>query len=340
MTAVAAAPYVALLTGGAAVAVPSTGLDEGSGLVASAHRPDVVWVVEDSGEAIAKAFDGAGEPAGSITLDGWDNRDTEALAHGHDGSLWIADIGDNRAARDSVVVHVVDEPEGADDVVVTPTSYRFSYPDGPRDAETFLVDPATGRAYVVSKSLKDPAIYALPTELAPGETHEVTLVTAAPALVTDGAFTPDGERMILRDYFAVLVYDVERDEAGVLAGIGEPVAMDVPDQQQGESVAVTADGTTVLLGSEGADEPIYAVPLPGTEPAAEDAAVDTSPSPGREATSPSASATPHIAEDVVRELEGVSVTLIAMAGVAAVGTAGWLVWARVRRSRAGRRRQR
>lgn len=325
-------------------AVPATGLAEGSGIAASAHRPGVVWIVEDSGDPITHAFGADGEPAGSITLDGWNNRDTEALAAGPDGTLWIADIGDNKAVRESVVVYVVDEPDDGDDVVVTPTSYRIAYPDGPRDAEAFLVDPVTGRAYVISKSFDTPMIYALPAELTPGETHEVTPVADAPVLVTDAAFTPDGARLVLRDYFAAFVYEVERDGSDEITGLTAPVTLDVPTQEQGESIAVTPDGTTVLVGSEGAGEPVYALALPPTEAAGTPAAEPTPDPAGAAPTpdpSPTTTTTADLADDMMRGLAGpVGTTLLTMGLVTAVGIAGWLVWIRVHRSRTGRRRQR
>lgn len=323
------------------VAVPSTGLAESSGLAVSAYRSDVVWVVEDTGDPVVHAMTGDGSAAGSITLDGWNNRDTEALAPGLDGTLWIADIGDNRGVRDSVVVHVVDEPEGAADVVVAPTSYRFTYPDGPRDAETFLVDPLTGRAYVISKTLQDPQVYALPADLVPGQTHDVVPVASAPALITDGAFAPDGERLVLRGYFAAFSYVVERDADGVLSGLGPPATLDLPAQGQGESLAITRDGATVLIGSEGPEEPIYAVPLPAPtgEPGSDESDVAAQPTGPASAASETASPAPDIADGVKRELDGpVGTTLIAMAGLAAVGTVGWLTWFRVHRARSGRRR--
>jgi hypothetical protein len=342
MTGVWAAVTAAVVaTSTATLAVPATGLAEGSGLAASRHRPGVVWIVEDSGDPITRAVDADGAPAGSVTLEGWNNRDTEALATGPDGTLWIADIGDNRAVRDSVVVHVVDEPEDADDVAVTPTSYRISYPDGPRDAEAFLVDPVTGRAYLISKSLDTPMIYALPSDLTPGETHEVTPVADAPTLVTDATFTPDGARLVVRDYFAAFVYEVQRDADDEITGLTAPLPLDVPAQQQGESVAVTPDGATVLLGSEGADEPVHAIALPASTGPTATPLPTSDPTPSAPSDDPSPGLTPDLAEDMMRGLAGpVGTTLLTMGVITGVGIAGWLIWIRVHRSRTGRRRAR
>ena len=57
----------------------------------------------------------------------------------HDDRLYVADIGDNRADRDFVTVYFFDNAAARRRTV----AYRacdFSYPDGPHDAETLLVD--------------------------------------------------------------------------------------------------------------------------------------------------------------------------------------------------------
>ena len=72
-----------------------------------------------------------------------------------------------------------------------------------------------------------------------------------PTLVTDGAYLPDG-RFVLRTYGSVYVYDRP----------GHEVASDeLPLQPQGESVA--ADGDRLLVGSEGLNSEVLAVPIPG-----------------------------------------------------------------------------
>ena len=55
------------------------------------------------------------------------------------------------AERDSISVTRV--PVGRGDRDVDVPSYELVYPDGPRDAESLLADPATGRLYVTSKGV-------------------------------------------------------------------------------------------------------------------------------------------------------------------------------------------
>jgi hypothetical protein len=258
------------------IAYPPPGLAEASGLVASTQHPGVVWVMEDSGDPVVRAYDASGRLAAAVTMtpadgdaDTWggDIRDTEALALGPGPKLWVADIGDNSEIRETVVVHVLPEPATLGPTTEPAVSYRFRYPAGPRDAETFLVDPVDGRAYVATKGFLGGGLYAAPAELTPGATHDLTLVQNIPAIVSDGAFSPDGTHVVLRTVSlgtetTAYVYEVDRGAAGEPIRLGsEPATISLPAQAQGESITYTADGSALLIGSEGTDEPIWSVPL-------------------------------------------------------------------------------
>ena len=75
---------------------------------------------------------------------------------------------------------------------------------------------------------------------------------------TDAAFAPDGRSYVIRTYFGARIYRVESN--------GRPgrqlTSVSLPDQVQGESIAYTADGRSLLVGSEGRAQPVYRVPLP------------------------------------------------------------------------------
>ena len=59
-------------------------------------------------------------------------------------------------------------PVGRGDTDVDAPSYELVFPEGPRDAESLLADPATGRLYVVSKGVFGGAVYAAPGRLSAG----------------------------------------------------------------------------------------------------------------------------------------------------------------------------
>jgi hypothetical protein len=132
---------------------------ESSGLVVVG---DTLDTTNDSGDR-GRLFTVDPRSGSTIRVTEWsdDPTDVEALAPAGPGRVWVGDIGDNRADRASVSVTRVSvvgvEPDNP--------SYELVYPGGPRDAESLLADPATGRLYVVSKGVLGGALYATPSRL-------------------------------------------------------------------------------------------------------------------------------------------------------------------------------
>jgi hypothetical protein len=255
---------------------------ESSGLAVSATHPGVLWTHNDGGSvAQVLAVDRHGSTVATVTLAGIDPYDPEALAPGTDGqgrpALFLGDLGDNRRSRPDVSVFRFREPTRLADATVPARWYRFTYPDGPHDAEALLVDP-DGRILVATKAISGAALYQAPRKLvaeAQGP-NVLTRLADVPALVTDGAYLPDG-RFVLRTYTSVYVYDRPGHEVA---------RAPLPSQPQGESVA--ADGDRLLVGSEGARSTVLAVPVPGDpSPATSTSSTAAASSP---APSPTASA--------------------------------------------------
>lgn len=260
-------------------------IDESSGLV-SASRSDVVFTHNDSGDDarfFAVGPDGATRT--TYVLPGVQARDWEDIARGPDergrSSLWLGDIGDNNGLRENgILVHRVREPvPGASRSVTTeqPTSFRLRYPDGPQDAETLLVHPRTGRLLVVAKPFVGPAsVFAAPERLDPDGPNQLTRIgavdvdrTGTPGgppglgglgqtLVTAGDIAPDGSRVAIRTYTDVYEWTVEGDDvAGALTGT--PTVTALPATAQGEGLAYSADGRSLLTSTEGARAPVHRV---------------------------------------------------------------------------------
>jgi len=255
-------------------------ITESSGLAASAIHNGVVYTHNDSGGGPAiYAVGPDGRTRAVLTLRGAGARDWEALAPGSDGNgrpvLWVGDIGDNgNGWWKEIRVYRVREPRTLRDADVPWTRYRLRYDDGGRDAEALLADPRTGRLYVVSKEASGAGVYAAPRELRADAVNVLQRVADAPSRVTDGAFLPDGERVVLRGYFSATVHDRRWREVGTLP---------VPLQQQGESLAATRDGLAVLVGSEGEGADVWQVPVlqktradasPSSAPSADTAPAD------------------------------------------------------------------
>jgi hypothetical protein len=270
--------------------VESPELTEVSGLAVSRENPGVIWAHNDSGDdprIFAMTLEGAHLAA--FTLEGAFAFDWEdiAIAPGHTGDyLYVGDIGDNNSRRDDVVVYrfrepAVDPAAPVDGAVVDFDTIVLRYPDGPRDAESLLADPATGDLLIITKVLLSPAagVYRAP---APALTEgPVTLERVAgiplasyrsaspppddaPLIVRGGAHlataadvTRDGRVVAVRTYATVWMW--ERGEGTPLweAFASEPCEAPSVLEPQGEAIAFAPDGRTFYTVSEGLHQPVH-----------------------------------------------------------------------------------
>lgn len=249
---------------------------ESSGLVVT---DDLVVTVNDSGDS-ARVFTVSLETGETVGVTRWEAapEDVEALAPAGDGEVWVGDIGDNAQERSSISVTRV--PFGRFSREVAASSYELVYPGGAAyDAEALLAHPVTRRLYVVTKGVFGGVVFAAPRVLDPSGPNRLRPVGEAPGLVTDGAFLAGGAALVLRDYGSATVL--------AFPSLREVTSFALPDQQQGEGLAVGPDGR-LYLSSEGVRSPLRGVDLP--------AAVGTSTSPTT-SPSPSPNASPGTVTD-------------------------------------------
>ena len=240
---------------------------ESSGLAVVRGR---VVTTNDSGDT-GRVFTVNPETGETVGTTGWGNDpvDVEALAPLGDDEVWVGDIGDNTESRDTVRVSPV--PVGTGNVDIDAPIYDLVYPDGPHDAETLMSDPGTGRLYIATKGVLGGTLYAAPAKLTSDHPNELKPLGDVLPIATDGTFLPDGKHLVIRNYGVAAVYafpSLERVEQ-----------FQLPNQQQGEGIAVDTDGS-LLLSSEGLHAKVLRVALPASSP---------SPSPS---ASPSAGASP------------------------------------------------
>src|SRR3954468_5995280 len=136
-------------------------ITESSGIVASSRSDNVFFTHNDSGDSARFfAIDRKCQLLATVNVTGATAIDWEDMARGPGRggkpALFLGDIGDNTVTRKSVVVYEVPEPdidESKTGVTVTARAiaHRFTYEDGPHDAETLLVGPA-GDIVIVTKS--------------------------------------------------------------------------------------------------------------------------------------------------------------------------------------------
>ena len=208
----------------------------------------MVVTTNDSGDTgrVFTVDPGTGETVG-VTEWADDATDVEALAPAGRGAVWVADIGDNTESRDSVqVAHVAMDGTGPE-----PDVYDLTYPDGAHDAETLMQDPATGRLYVATKGPLGGQLFEVP-ESGDGRMRELGDVLP---LATDGAFFADGKHFVIRNYAMAAIY--------AFPSLEKVEQFRLPDQPQGEGIAVDTDGS-LLLSSEGLHAEVLRVSVPAT----------------------------------------------------------------------------
>jgi hypothetical protein len=238
-----------------------------SGLVAVPGR---LLAINDGGDRVeVYVLDGACRVIDLQTA-AVDPFDPEDLAVGADGTVWVADIGDNGASRPTVAL-VALRPDG------TTNLYRLTYPDGAHDAEALLVAP-DGTPYVVTKEvLGASSVYRPATALVDGGTVAMGKVAtvnltltgtpggpvgrAGQLLVTGGAVARDGRHLALRSYTDAYVWPLAGSDVAT-AFAADPVRVALPDSPQGEAISFTPDSINLVVASEGTPSDVTIVPLP------------------------------------------------------------------------------
>ena len=237
-------------------------ITESSSLAISSRFRGIAYTANDEGKARVYAVDiASGRVVGVTKLKKTMFIDPEAMAIESDGTLWLADVGDNHRSRSEVALYAFPE-QGPGEHKVTPATYSVAYSDGrSHNAEAFLLNPTSGAKYLVTKRKKKVgALFALPTELRLDVTNvAVDVGIPLPRKVTDGAFSADGAWAVLTDGREAHVLD-----SGTWAVTR---TIPLPPVPQGESLAFHPDGTSFLIGSEGKQSPLIWVDFdPATTP--------------------------------------------------------------------------
>lgn len=265
-------------------------ITESSGLAASAMNKNVFWTHNDSGDAaLLYAFDRGGKSRGVWRVPGAAAKDWEDLAIGPGRragtfDFYIGDIGDSIASprRTEITIYRVAEPSVPIGAGVTLSSkarpnltepaqaLRFKYPDGAHDAEALLVHPLTGTLYIVTKTFgvqsgiyKATPPFNLTSVATLTRVGEVRLPSTIGNLITGGAISPDGTRVVLCDYLRA--YEMRLPNRNRRAAASKESTHNSFDEvwrqpmtqielglrTQGEAICYRADGAALLTTSEG-----------------------------------------------------------------------------------------
>ncbi|MDB5110602.1 MAG: hypothetical protein JWR67_1716 [Mucilaginibacter sp.] len=240
-----------------------------SGVAASRATPGLLYIHNDSGNPNQIYLtDGSGADKGSITLTTVGNRDWEDIAVGPGpvagkSYVYVGDIGDNNAKYSSVFIYRFPEPDLTGKtlpVILNITSVdiiELKYPDGPRNAETLMVDPVTKDIYIASKESNTSKIYVARYP------QSITAVTVLRPVVqlyfnkaTGSDISPDGTEILLRSNELVWYWKLPADMSISSGLLTKPQhAPYANNEPQGEGIGFAADGTGYYTDTEVRDYP-------------------------------------------------------------------------------------
>ena len=265
-------------------------LDEASGLAASSRRSDLLWMHNDHGaRARLYAVGLDGRDLGAVDVPGASNIDWEDLAAFEIDDvpyLLIADVGDNRAERRSVMLYVVEEPElvgdrfGDGKTASVAWSLEVVSEDGPMDCEGVAVDVPGQRILLVSKRTVPLRLYEVPLLPSDSQARSALVATRVSEIANipqpttadrkeDPRFgqfrsrataldvTRDGSELLLVTYGKAYRFERQAGE-GWRAAVSrppEPVAM--PSLAQAEAGAYSRDQQSVFVTSEQRPAPLF-----------------------------------------------------------------------------------
>jgi len=241
-------------------------LAETSGAAQGRRHPELFWTHGDSGASEVFAIDAAAKVAGRVRVDGARVGDWEDIAAARCSTgpcLYIADIGDNHAARKSVTVYRVPEPDARDATTKPAETFQARYPDGPNDAEAIFV-LAPDQVYVVTKGSTGPiTLYRFPMTASGGQAPAMQKVRELASgrvgrheNVTGASASPDGRWVAIRSHGAVAFF-----RSPDLLGNGGPAfKMDLKQlgEPQGEGLSLGPDGEVILTSEAGRKSPTVA----------------------------------------------------------------------------------
>lgn len=249
LTGVCMVPSSAMATeGGRVLAFRDPRITESSGLV---DLGSVMVTTNDSGSAsrLYVVSQDTGRTVG-VTDYGRRTVDVEALAPAGGRSVWVGDIGDNRAKRKSVSIYRVKVGPGKRKV--SAARYRLGYPRGARNAESIFVD-RRGRLHLITKSVMGGTVFRAPIRLRSSKVNRLERIGRVSDYATDAAMLPDRDHLLVRGPGRASVYTFPKLE---LVG-----AFRLPRQPQGEGVSVGPDGR-IRLSSEGTRSAVLQISLP------------------------------------------------------------------------------
>ncbi len=258
--------------------IPDTKLSELSGLTRSNIHQGIYWAHNDSDKtAEIYAINAQAQGKAVFSLETIRNIDWEDITNfkSHDTAyLAIADTGDNGGLRKDLFIHVFEEPSQLtpNGKITAIRSIRFHWPDGARDTETLVADERRKQFYLISKKRVPAEVFALPfnakNDSVPKristlenivQPDEKTMNTKGDygryrAQITGADISPDGQWLAVLNYQQVVFFSLSAKK--IPAHLKPSQTITLPWLPQAEGIAFSADGNSLLIGSEQSPTPI------------------------------------------------------------------------------------
>ncbi|WP_172337101.1 hypothetical protein [Mucilaginibacter sp. SG564] len=253
-------------------------MDETSGIAASTINPGIYYVHNDSGDTSRFfAITPDGKLKTTIYFTGSKDiplgvRDCEDIAVGPGPAkgksyVYIGDIGDNAGRWPYITIYRIREKRSWATDSLTHAEAEplyLKYPDGPKDAETLMLDPVEELLCIVSKRRDTVSVYTTPLMYNAKDT--VTLTKRAQLFfsgfkpfkwITAGDISKDGKQILLKSYEKVYYWKREPKEHIWETMLRKPDELHYKVEKQGEAIGFTPDGKAYYTTSEGVFAPIY-----------------------------------------------------------------------------------
>jgi hypothetical protein len=243
---------------------------EASGICVSRSNPSVLWSHNDSGNPNRLfAIGNKGENLGYYNLTEAGARDYEDICIGPGpiegvNYIYLADIGDNDAQYSYIIIYRFPEPDataldsgGVYDINSEDIErIEFTYPDGPRDAETLMIDPWTKDLYIVSKKDYRSLIYKAAYPQAVGVRTELEKIAQLPFNWTlAGDISADGTQIAIKVFNRIYNWNRNAGESVLDALKRQPNLLPYILEPQGEAFGWTEDGNGYFTLSEKSGTP-------------------------------------------------------------------------------------
>lgn len=240
---------------------------EASGIASSVPLKGCYWTHNDSGnKPEVYLLNNKGALLSTIKLEDVSNRDWEDIAEGigpvkGKSYVYVGDIGDNAGIRKHIRIYRFLEPEKipGEQETITPDVLTLKFPNGPRDAESLMIDPISKQIYILSKREKEVSLYKT-KQLFFKDGDKVVLeklIKLPYTWITSGDISKDGHHIVIKTLTTIYYWHRNSNESVEDAMAKPAKTLPYVVEKQGEGITITPANDGYVTISEGKNAPIY-----------------------------------------------------------------------------------